>query len=277
MRIYQKEEELALEMYLQDISSIRLLTADEEKELSRRYLHQEDQEAFDRLVVSNLRLVINIAKKYLSCGLSFLDLIEEGNIGLIKAVERFNPELNIRFSTYATCWIKHSICRALTEQSHTVRIPSYLKKVISNWKQVDLKLQDELGHTPTTREIVQAMNVPTKNKEIVQSAIESQRGIERIQSLHHNTVSKDLISDHRLRHLPESIINDENVEEIEMMLSKIDRRQAEIIRMRFGLGGYEPMTLKEIGERIHLTKERIRQLEHETIAKLQMMALRYHE
>lgn len=274
MRTYQKEEEFSLELYLQDISNIPLLTADEEKFFARRYLNEGDQSAYEKLIISNLRLVINVAKRYVSCGLTFLDLIEEGNLGLIKAVERFNPELNIRFSTYATCWIKHSICRALTEQGHTVRIPSYLKKIISNWKQVDLTLQDELGHVPTTQEIVQRMNVPTKNKDIVRSAIQSQRGLERLQSLHYNTSESDITHDHRWKHYPDQIDTTDNYEEIELLLEKLDQRQADIIRMRFGLGEYEPMTLKEIGEKINLTKERIRQLEHETIAKLKAMATR---
>ncbi len=277
MKSYSREEEFSLELYLQDISEINLLTADEEKSLSRRYLKNGDQEAYERLITSNLRLVINIAKKYVSCGLTFLDLIEEGNLGLIKAVERFNPELNIRFSTYATCWIKHSVCRALTEQGHTVRIPSYLKKIISNWKQVDLKLQDELGYHPTTQEIVQRMNVVTKNKDIVKSAIQSQRGLERLQSLHQNTSQRDIIQDNRWKHYPDPVDNQEDTEEIELLLNKLDKRQAEIIRMRFGLGTHPPMTLKEIGEKINLTKERIRQLEHETIAKLKSMASRRSE
>ncbi len=267
--MYMKRE-IALELYLKDINKVRLLTADEEKSLTRSFQQDGDLDARERMITANLRLVVNIAKRYSGLGLPLMDLIEEGNIGLMKAVERFDPDRNCRFSTYATCWIKHAICRALTDKNHVIRIPSYMRKILAKAKVKAAKLSVQ-GVKPTPREIVQALQIPLKKRAMVEGAIVTSNSIDSLKSLNQICTQKDLIEDRRSARELNGVIEKLEQERLLAMLDQLDVRKANVLRMRFGLNGRNPMTLKEIGNIVGLTKERIRQIEKEMILKLRSM------
>src|SRR4051812_12828831 len=159
-----------LETYLREINETSLLNAEQEKELANR-IEEGDSEARDRMVRANLRLVVNIARSYTGKGLGLQDLIEEGNLGLLRAVEGFDPRMNTRFSTYASYWIKQSIKRALVNTAKTIRIPAYMVELLAKWRRASAKLQDELGRTPTQEEIAKSLNLPKKKLNIIKKAI----------------------------------------------------------------------------------------------------------
>ena len=189
-----KTDDICLECYLQEIRNLPLLSPKKERELLIR-CWQGDQEAREQLIVANLRLVVNIAKRHLNCGLSFADLIGEGNIGLIQAVERFDPDKGFRFSTYATCWIKHAVCRAITEKNSLVRIPTYMKKILNHCKQKAGELGRELGRTPIVHEIMEHAAIAPSQEKIVRDALITSHAIENMQSLHAININQDCIED----------------------------------------------------------------------------------
>ena len=259
-----------LQLYLRSINESPLLTADQEKELARRIINDNDPAARERMVRSNLRLVVNNAKHYVNRGLQLPDLIEEGNIGLLKAVEGFDPENGCRFSTYASWWIKQSIKRALINSVQPIHIPAYMVEMMAKLKQANRELEDSLGRMPTVDELALHMKISPKKLKIIKKAVkaysaptqsgggadEGEMTIEEIVS-DQNTPTPDriVLDNDELRHMRE-------------LLSVIDEREAKILKLRYGLDGEDPMTLKEIGARIGLTRERVRQIEHETLRKL---------
>ncbi len=257
-----------LETYLREINETALLSAEEEKELARR-IAEGDIEARDRMVRANLRLVVNIARSYVGKGLALQDLIEEGNLGLLRAVEGFDPNMNTRFSTYASYWIKQSIKRALVNTAKTIRIPAYMVELLAKWRRATHRLQDELGRPPTHDEIARYMGLPRKKLNIIKKAIRIYNALPQ-----HDPVAEDgwgldeILLDSRAKTPDTTMIETDDLKMVMELLQQMDEREAAVLRMRFGLDDDQPKTLKEIGERLGLTRERVRQIENEALAKL---------
>jgi len=256
-----------LETYLADINEVALLTPEQEVELSKR-VQSGDLEAREHMIRANLRLVVSIAKNYVNRGLSFMDLIEEGNIGLMKAVEKFDHEAGCRFSTYATWWIKQGIRRSLVNTVKVVRVPSYMSEIVSRWKATQMELNNRLGRQATTGEIAEELDLPEQNWDVVRDTVQSNS-----QQIH--TVKDDsgagivdVIEDTRNRSPEDQILEAMEIGRMHELIEKLDTREARILRLRFGLGNGEPMTLKAIGKRFGLTRERVRQMEKQAIEKL---------
>ncbi len=257
-----------LETYLQDIGKIPLLEEEEEKELARR-IQEGDEEARKKMITANLRLVVNEAKNYTDHGLPFKDLIEEGNMGLLKAVDRFDPERGTRFSTYATWWIRQAIRRALTNKSKTVRIPAYMVQILSDFKSVQNELTQRWMRDPTFAEVAEEMDLTGNKLQILKKALNADHGAVRPNSIDVIWDRDVLENEMDLEQPEEIVIQDSQVERLYEMLDVITDRQADILRMRFGLETKRPMTLKQIGNKLDLTRERVRQLEQEALEKLQ--------
>jgi RNA polymerase primary sigma factor len=256
-----------LETYLREINETSLLSAREEKDLARR-IAQGDVAARDRMVRANLRLVVNIARGYSGKGLPLQDLIEEGNLGLLRAVEGFDPDMDTRFSTYASYWIKQSIKRALINSAKTIRIPAYMVELLSKWRRATAKLQDALGRTPSAEEVARELELPPKKLKIVRKAIQLYNSTPQAEEGDGNVSLGDLIPDERHFGPEDELLNNDNLKHISRMLTDMDEREATILRMRFGLDGDEPKTLKEIGEALGLTRERVRQIEAEALKQM---------
>ncbi|HUT35699.1 MAG TPA: sigma-70 family RNA polymerase sigma factor [Planctomycetota bacterium] len=259
--------EASLESYLHEISKIALLTAREEKDLAEA-MAQGDPHARDRLAQANLRLVVSIAKNYVSRGLSFADLIEEGNIGLLKAVERFSPAADCRFSTYATWWIKQAIRRAITNTVKIVRIPAHMVETIAHWKSADAALTAKLGRPPSVEEIAGQLRIPTSNLRVIKRIVNATRTSTQPVSLDVLSSLNDVIEDRNTPRPDQRFFDEDEKQKIRELLDLISEREAQVLRMRYGIEDATPMTLEEIGERLGLTRERIRQIENEALRKL---------
>ncbi|MBI4601882.1 MAG: RNA polymerase sigma factor RpoD/SigA [Planctomycetes bacterium] len=260
-------KEVGLETYFKEINRIQLLTAKEEKELARK-IRKGDPVARDKMIKANLRLVVSIAKNYVDRGLSLLDLIEEGNLGLLKAVERFDPDEECRFSTYATWWIKQSIKRALIDTVKTVRIPSYMVELMSKWKNMAASLNVKLGRQPTFDEVAQALEIPPESLGIIKTALRASSSSSQTISLENMWTLSEILEDKNAREPVQILFDEAEVELIERLLSILDDRDAKILRMRYGIDNGDPMTLKEIGEKVNLSRERVRQIENEALKML---------
>lgn len=256
-----------LETYLSEINRYPLLAPDEENQHARR-IRQGDVPAREAMIRSNLRLVVSIAKLYVNRGLSFMDLIEEGNLGLLKAVERFDPDQDCRFSTYATWWIKQAIRRALINSVKTVRIPSYMVEIIAKWKNISMELSYRLGRQPSIAEVAHELRISKESIGLIKRAISTSASSGQMISLDMLLSSNDVIEDLNSKKPDEEIFDEYEIEKLRELLSAIDEREAMILKLRFGLGEQKPMTLKEIGKIIGLTRERIRQIENEALKKL---------
>jgi RNA polymerase primary sigma factor len=224
--------------------------------------------AREQMIRANLRLVVSIAKHYMNRGLSFMDLIEEGNLGLLKAVERFNPDEDCRFSTYATWWIKQSIRRALVNTSKTVRIPSYMVEIITKWKNANMELTCELGRQPTMDEIAERLDLRPDQRHLIRRAMRANEAAGQSVSLDNLLQGVDALEDPRTRRPDQEVLESSEVDRLQELLATLEDREANILRLRFGLGDREPMTLKEIGEIVGLTRERVRQIENEALRRL---------
>ncbi len=254
-------------MYLKEIGKVPLLTADEEVELAQR-MEQGDMEAKKKLAEANLRLVVSIAKRYVGRGMLFLDLIQEGNLGLIKAVEKFDYKKGYKFSTYATWWIRQAITRAIADQARTIRIPVHMVETINKFVRVQRQLLQELGREPYPEEIAKHMNMPVDR-------------VREIQKISLEPVSLETpIGEEEDSHLGD-FIQDDNVpvpaeaaaftllrEQLEEVLSTLTEREQKVLKLRFGLEDGRARTLEEVGKEFKVTRERIRQIEAKALRKL---------
>jgi RNA polymerase primary sigma factor len=256
-----------LETYLREINETPLLTADQEKSLARK-VQVGDHAARDQMVRANLRLVVNIAREYTAKGLALQDLIEEGNLGLLRAVEGFDPTMNTRFSTYASYWIKQSIKRALVNTAKTIRIPAYMVELLAKWRRSTNRLNDILARTPTHEEIARALDLPVKKLGIVKKAILVNAATPQTDQTDDGWSLGEMIEDERTKPPDLEMIDADNMKHVFDLLGRMDQREATVLKMRFGLEEQEPRTLKEIGEALGLTRERVRQIESEALGKL---------
>lgn len=256
-----------LETYLREINETRLLTAQEERDLAVQ-IGNGNLASRDRMVRANLRLVVNIARGYAGKGLGLQDLIEEGNLGLLRAVEGFDPAVGTRFSTYASYWIKQSIKRALINTGKTIRIPAYMVELLSKWRRASARLTEELDRTPTPEEIARVLGLPKKKLPIIKKAIKIYNATPQTDQTEAGWTLGDMVMDESQLSPDERMVESDSLRHVLKMLERMDEREATILRLRFGLGGVEPKTLKEIGEQLGLTRERVRQIETEALAKM---------
>ncbi|MFV1964687.1 MAG: RNA polymerase sigma factor RpoD/SigA [Pirellulaceae bacterium] len=256
-----------LETYLREINETALLTAREEQMLAKR-IGEGDVRARDQMVRANLRLVVNIARGYTGKGLSLPDLIEEGNLGLLRAVEGFDPAMGTRFSTYASYWIKQSIKRALINSAKTIRIPAYMVELLSKWRRANARLTEELGRTPTPEEIARVLGLPRKKLPIIKKAIRIYNSTPQTDQADAGWSLGEMVMDERMKSPEDELVEHDVLKHVMGMLETMDSREATVLRMRFGLDDLEPHTLKEIGEQLGLTRERVRQIETEALNKL---------
>ncbi len=261
----------ALKLYIKDIKHIPLLTPEEELKVARK-VKRGDAHARRMMIRSNLRLVINIAKQYSNYGVPLLDLIEEGNLGLMKAVSKFNPKLGYRFSTYAAWWIKQHVTRALADQGKTVRIPVYMVETLSRFRKVNERLTHRYRRKPKISELARAMKLPTsKIKEIMQmdqgtTSLDQPVGEEGEASI------MDLMEDPNTNSSQDNVNEIFRSERVEKLLCKMNLREREILELRFGLKDGEIYTLNEAAKRFNITRERVRQIEAVALKKLRVLA-----
>ena len=259
--------------YLEQIKSAPLLTAEQERQLARRVQEHSDPVARETMIQSNLRLVVTIAKDYSNPGMTLSDLVAEGNLGLMRAVEEFDAGAGVRFSTYAAWWIKQSIRRAMINAGQPIHIPAYLMKLITKWRRAKRQLETKLGRPPTIEEMAKKLRVSQKKAAIIQQGLSavnapSQMGTEETQALSEMLAGQDNSS-------PEQALLEASDNPIvQSLLKTLDERERKILELRYGLDGYDgPLrTFKEIGLLVGLTRERVRQLEKKALASLKDLA-----
>ena len=254
-------------MYLKEIGTVPLLTADEELELAKRKA-DGDEQAKDRLIEANLRLVVSIAKRYTGRGMSFLDLVQEGNLGLIKGVEKFDYAKGYKLSTYATWWIRQSVTRALADQARTIRVPVHMVETINKMSKMQRKLTLELGYEPSVAELADALEMSEdKVMEIMQIAIEP-ASLETPIGEEDDSNLGDFVADNNVL-TPEGNVESVMLKEhIDALLGDLKERERQVIVLRFGLEDGHPRTLEEVGKAFNVTRERIRQIEAKALRKL---------
>ncbi len=256
-----------LQLYLREINQTRLLAPEEEIQLARR-IRKGDLLARDEMIRCNLRLVVSIAKNYTRRGLSLLDLIEEGNLGLLRAVEKFDPAQGCRFSTYASWWIRQSIKRSLINAVKPVEIPAYMVEMINKWRRTAVQLECDLGRPASQEEIAKAMGLSKRKIVVIARAARAFCAPYQATSEDSDWSLSEMVADEGAPSPADILLENRRKAAVNDMLSRIDERAAEILRLRFGLDGNEPLTLKEIGERIGLTRERVRQIERDAVATI---------
>jgi len=263
--------DVTIKEYLKEIDEAPLLTAEQERLLGTLITEKSDPSAREQLVRSNLRLVVNIAKKYGNRGLSLGDLIEEGNLGLIKAVDYFDPKRGTRFSTYAAWWIKQSIKRALLMNTQPVHIPTYMVALINQWRHTAAELELQLGRYPDIEEMADIMHLPLRKAKIINQVVKTLGSVKDVSG------NEDTDEDHLLEATLEDesggqpedeLVADEQKLKLLRLLEEIEPREAKILKMHYGLDGNKPLGLREIGSKLGLTRERIRQIQRDVLTRL---------
>lgn len=271
--IQQREEydgDTAIKLYLREIGQVKLLTPEEEIELAAR-IKKGDKKARERMIKANLRLVVKIAHDYDGLGLPLLDLINEGNIGLMKAVERFDPAKGGKLSTYAAWWIKQSIKRALANQSKTIRLPVHLVDKISRLRRVALQLQEVFGREPTDDELAEELGIPAHRVALLRSIAARPTSLDAPIGEDETSTFGEVVQDERAAD-PYAQLEEKTVTAmVTELLSRLDPREQEILRQRFGLDGEPEKTLEEVGADLGVTRERIRQIQNIALSKLRRM------
>lgn len=260
----------SVRLYLREIGKIPLLTPEEEAELAQRIV-KGDKKAKDKMVESNMRLVVSIAKRYGGRGLDFLDLIQEGNTGLLRAVEKFDPSKGFKFSTYATWWVRQAITRAIADQARTIRIPVHMVETINKVLRTTRKLTSELNREPTNEEIAEALNMEPEKIDYVMrikqdiASLDASVGRDGDDE---DSVLGDFVEDEDRDRPEDTAANQILKEQLSEIIATLTDREQKIIRLRFGIGGERPHTLEEVGNEFDVTRERIRQIEAKALAKL---------
>ena len=254
-------------MYLKEIGKVSLLTADEEIELAKR-MEQGDEDAKKRLAEANLRLVVSIAKRYVGRGMLFLDLIQEGNLGLIKAVEKFDYRKGYKFSTYATWWIRQAITRAIADQARTIRIPVHMVETINKVKKVSSQLLHEYGHDPSAEEIAERLEMPVDKVREIMRVAQEPVSLETPIGEEEDSHLGDFIPDEGASELSEAASFTLLKEQLVDVLSTLTPREEKVLKLRFGIEDGRPRTLEEVGKEFNVTRERIRQIEAKALRKL---------
>lgn len=258
----------SVRLYLREIGKIPLLSADEELELARRVV-EGDKKAKDKMAEANMRLVVSIAKRYVGRGLDLLDLIQEGNTGLLRAVEKFDPDKGFKFSTYATWWIRQAITRAIADQARTIRIPVHMVETINKLLRTQRRLTQELNREPTNEEIAAAMEIEVEKVEHIMKIKQDISSLDAsVRDDEEDSVLADFIEDEDAVSPEESATNQLLKEHVKDMLGALTEREQKILKLRFGLEDGKSHTLEEVGQEFSVTRERIRQIEAKALAKL---------
>lgn len=260
----------SVRLYLREIGKIPLLTPEEEADLAQRIV-KGDKKAKDKMVESNMRLVVSIAKRYGGRGLDFLDLIQEGNTGLLRAVEKFDPDKGFKFSTYATWWIRQAITRAIADQARTIRIPVHMVETINKVLRMTRKLTTELNREPTNEEIAKALDMEPDKVDYVMKIKQDIASLDASVGRDgddEDSVLGDFVEDEEMDSPEDSAANQILKEQLAEIISTLSEREQKIIRLRFGIGGGRPHTLEEVGNEFAVTRERIRQIEAKALSKL---------
>lgn len=257
----------SVKSYLNSISNHPRLTFEDEKELSEKALNG-DKKAINKLIECNLLLVVSIAKRYIGCGMPFADLIQEGNLGLMKAARKYDGTKGFRFSTYATFWIKQSISRSLEENSRTIRLPGNTIELLRKVKRASNELSQELGREPSNAEIAERIDVEIEKVQVALEMSQSVSSLDNPVDDSGETCVCDLVADTRVENPLNNIIKEDNNSIVETILNTLGKKEADIIKKRFGIGYVKPMTLEEIGNEYGVSKERIRQIQDKAMRKL---------
>jgi RNA polymerase primary sigma factor len=257
-----------LTLYLQQLEETPLLSAEQERELACR-VAAGDVQARDHLVRANLRLVVRVARAYQGRGLELVDLVAEGTLGLIRAAELFDPTAGTRFGTYAVYWVKQSIGRALLNTAPTIRLPARTAHLLVRWHLATAALREELGRPPTEEEVAERMSLSARRLRLVKDALRTRNAAPPAERDRDRRALEELVADGRSAAPDAALACGEELGEAMRLLEALEPRQREVLRLRFGLGGQGPKTLREIGERLRLTRERVRQIERQALARLQ--------
>lgn len=260
----------SLKAYLKDIRNIPLLTPAEELELTKK-VKRGDEEAREKMIRANLRIVINIAKRYAYFGLPLMDLIEEGNMGLMRAVDKFNPRRGFRFSTYAAWWIRQAIGRAISDQSRLIRLPVYMGETIYKWKKANESLSQKLGRLPNDDELARAMKVTVKKLKQVSSWVSKTSSLEAPIGEEGEDKVRDMVEDTNAESPQEKISKVMDRERVNGLLDHMTERERRILDLRFGLQDEKQHTLAQIAKKLKVSRERIRQIEKMALKKLRKL------